>query len=449
MLTKISRTRPSRLEIQVKATEFTYCRRWITRPDKMLTDPFGNKTVRAMMHPGFQNPNYIGPSGPTDDDLSILSIQSLKREPLGVLANFSMHYHGGGKEPADYFGLFSDRLAKQLAVDGKEPVCAMTQGTSGDIHLRDYSGPRKTSEISSYTDGLVKIAKEAAKKVQHQANPPLGMDQQIITLNRRLPDAKRLAWADKLLAPMKGRRPKTRPEVYAEQARYIHDNPTEKLVLQTLNIGDLGITVTPNEVYAITGLKLKARSPFPSTFNIELANGAAGYIPPPEQHALGGYTTWPARTAGLEVQAEPKIVETLLTSLETLAGKPRKKLTVRNDAYSQAILDDKPLAYWQCDELDGSQLSDASGNNHPGKIDGVVAYHLAGPKSESLVENSALQLAGGSRSQRPSPKPAAFPSGFGTAWWATPGTTPATSSNSETPSDSASEARPTPQRSPP
>ena len=31
----------------------------------------------------------------------------------------------------------------------------------------------------------------------------------------------------------------------------------------------------------------------------------------PHQHELGGYTTWPARTAGLEVSAEPKIVEDL------------------------------------------------------------------------------------------------------------------------------------------
>ena len=116
------------------------------------------------------------------------------------------------------------------------------------------------------------------------------MDQKVITLSRRLPDAERLAWADKLLANMKGRRPKSRPEVYAEQARFIYENPTEKLVLQTLRIGNLGITTLPNEVYSITGLKLKARSPFPATFNIELANGAAGYIPPPHQHELGGYT---------------------------------------------------------------------------------------------------------------------------------------------------------------
>ena len=74
-------------------------------------------------------------------------------------------------------------------------------------------------------------------------------------MSRRLPDAERLAWADKLLANMKGRRPKTRPEVYAEQARFIDQNPTEKLVLQTLRIGDLGITTLPNEVYSITGLE--------------------------------------------------------------------------------------------------------------------------------------------------------------------------------------------------
>ena len=30
------------------------------------------------------------------------------------------------------------------------------------------------------------------------------------------------------------------------------------------------------------------------TMNLSLANGAEGYIPPPEQHHLGGYNTWPA-----------------------------------------------------------------------------------------------------------------------------------------------------------
>lgn len=382
---------------QVKAPGYTNCRRWITRPDQMLTDPFGEKSVRAMMHPGYRNPNYIGPSGPVDDELSLLSIQALDGSPLAVLANFSMHYHGGGG-PADYFGLFSDRLAQRLSVDGKSPVCAMTQGTSGDLYRVDYSGEKKSDDISHYTNELVEIAGKALKETRYLQAPILAMEQQVLTLPRRLPDEKRLAWADGLLASMKGRRPKNQAEVYAEQARFIHENPSEKVVLQTLQIGDLAITATPNEVYAITGLKLKAQSPFPSTFNIELANGAAGYIPPPEQHALGGYTTWPARTAGLGVEAEPRIVDAVLTSLERLAGKPRKPLAVHKGAYARTILAENPLAYWQCEEFDGGVLADVSGNHCNGSIEGVVAYHLPGPANESFsgkAVNSSLQLVGG------------------------------------------------------
>ena len=382
---------------QVKASGYTNCRRWITRPDEMLTDPFGEQSVRAMMHPGYRNPKYIGPSGPVDDELSLLSIQALDGSPLAVLANFSMHYHGGGG-PADYFGLFADRLAKRLTVDGKSPICAMTQGTSGDLYRVDYSGEKKSDDISRYTNELVELSGKALKETTYHQAPSLDMDQEILTLQRRLPDEKRLAWADKLLTPMKGRRPKNQPEVYAEQARFIHENPSEKVVLQTIRIGDLAITATPNEVYSITGLKLKARSPFSSTFNIELANGAAGYIPPPEQHALGGYTTWPARTAGLEVEAEPKIVEAVLTSLEKLSGRPRKPLAVHKSTYAKTILADKPLAYWQCEEFDGGELADISGQNHSGIIDGVVAYHLPGPANESFsgkAVNSSLQLVGG------------------------------------------------------
>ena len=72
---------------------------------------------------------------------------------------------------------------------------------------------------------------------------------------------------------------------------------------------------------------------------MELANGAAGYIPPPEQHYLGGYTTWPARTAGMEVDAEPQIVDTLLGMLEKLSGEKRKALTTDfyNDKQREAI----------------------------------------------------------------------------------------------------------------
>jgi len=69
-------------------------------------------------------------------------------------------------------------------------------------------------------------------------------------------------------------------------------------------------------VFAETGLAIKAGSPLRPTFTIELANGYNGYLPTPEQHELGGYETWPARSSYLEVQAEPKIRDSVLELLK-------------------------------------------------------------------------------------------------------------------------------------
>jgi hypothetical protein len=88
---------------------------------------------------------------------------------------------------------------------------------------------------------------------------------------------------------------------------------------QALRIGDGVIVANPCESYGETGLKLRQASPFKATMNIGLANGHAGYIPPPAHFQLGGYTTWRARTSCLEVQAEPKMVEALSELMEELA----------------------------------------------------------------------------------------------------------------------------------
>lgn len=338
-----SRLVPAELgHVQVDAPAHTHCRRWIVAPGQVQLDPFGEPTVRAMMHPGYQNPAYSGPSGPVDSQLSLLSVRSLDGRPLAVLANYSMHYFGGLPPgfSADYFGRFSRAVAGRLAPDAgaggaPEPVVIMSQGTSGDLHWMDYSQPRRGLSIDEYAAQLDEITCGALPSVSYRRDVTLAMAELRLTLDRRTPDEARLAWAAPLNAARGDRRPATRPEVYAEQAVYLREHPREQVVLQAVRVGDLGIAAIPNEVFAITGLKLKAQSPLAATFTIELANGASGYIPPPEQHALGGYTTWPARTAGLEVQAEPKIVEAVLGLLETVSGQPRRPL--ERDLYGPEI----------------------------------------------------------------------------------------------------------------
>lgn len=338
---------PARVGVTVvDAPHHTHCRRWLRDPEKYASDPFGENTVRAMMHPGYQNADYIGPAGPVDSGLSLFSIQSAEgKRPIGLIANYSMHYFGTrGGFSADYYGKFSRLMEERIAASNsaKPPfVAAMSQGTSGDLQWMDYGKPRKKDyNIDKYSHELAEIAFDAYKKIQYESGEPkLAMAEVELELNRRLPSQERIRWANDLNTKRGERRPKSRPEVYAEQVAWFVTHPREEIILQVVRVGDLAITAIPNEVYGITGLKLKAQSPFEVTFNMGLANGAAGYIPPIEQHFLGGYTTWPARTAGLEMQAEPQIVENLLKLMEQLSGKKRKPLKddFYNDQQRQAI----------------------------------------------------------------------------------------------------------------
>ena len=385
---------------RVDASEYTACRRWSFIRGKELTDPFGGKTVRANMHPGYRNINAVGPTGPDDPWLSFLSVQSLDGQPLAVLGNFSMHYFSGHNGiSSDFAGAFSEGLADKLAKNNSQFVGVMSQGTSGDLWWGDYSLDKAQSwSMKTYVKQLVDLVAGRLTNHEYKTDIPLGFAESRIELFRRTPDAVRLKWSKALIKKMNGNRPTNRPEVYAEQVDWISKNPLEELVLQAVRIGDLGITAIPCEVYGLTGLKLKSASPFPLTFNISLANGASGYIPPIEQHVLGGYTTWPARTAGLEVNAEARIVEEVTRLLEQLYGKGRKIYVESNSSYSNAVLNAKPTAYWRLGEQSSSISSDSTGNGHHAIYKGGVGFHLPGfnHSNKNEAHNSrAVHFAGG------------------------------------------------------
>ena len=362
--------------------EHTHCRRWIYRPDRMLVDPFGERSVRANMHPGYQNPDCIGPAGPADPGLSLLAVQSIQGRPLAVLANYSMHYVGAPPVSADYYGAFCGKMAQLVGgPQADSPVVAMiSQGTSGDLHWMDYGQPFKKTLYTAYANQMAQLAFDAYQKIEYRDWVPLAMAQEKLTLYRRVPDEKRLAWARTIVAGMKDpTNPANRQEVYAREQVSLHDEPQRELVLQAIRVGDLGIAAIPDEVYGLTGLKIKAQSPLEPTFNMELANGGEGYIPPPEQHKLGGYTTWPARTAALEVQAEPKIVETLLQLLEKVAGRPRRRAVEASGPYTAAVLASQPMAYWRLGEMAGREAHDASQHGRHALYEDGVVFYLEGP----------------------------------------------------------------------
>jgi hypothetical protein len=377
------------------AAEFTALRQWIRRPDRIVKDPFGNLTVRANMHAGAKWDDAVGEAGPEDPDLSLISIQTKEGKPLAVLANFSMHYFGDKDISADYFGLFSEGLKQRIDPEGKM-VGIMSHGCSGDIYRVDYTVPEKDRPkptIDEYTNGLLDIAMKAYAGIKYDDEVPIAMAEKRMTLKYRLPDKQRLEWAQRVMAEVGDRLPKTQTEVYAREQILLNEKQQTEIVVQALRIGDIGIATTPNETYAITGLKIKAASPLPHTMIIELANGGDGYIPPPEMHAWGGYNIWAARSAGLEVNAEPKITAAAIDLLEKVSGKTRHAWKLSDGEAAKAVLAMKPLAYWRLNEFTGPVAEDATAHGHHATYERDVAYYLEGPKSDRFCAKGAVNRA--------------------------------------------------------
>jgi hypothetical protein len=399
----LAKLQPARVGFgKADAAEFTALRRWIRRPDRIANDPFGNPTVRATMHAGRKWDDVTGESGPEDPDLSMIAIQSRDGRPIAILANFSMHYFGDRDISADYFGLFCEGL-KQKVAPGQDFVGIMSHGCSGDIWRRDYTRPEKEWNVSlaieDYTRDLLEIALKIYRNIEYRDEADLAMTERRMTLKYRVPDKQRLEWAQRVVEKMGERLPKNQEEVYAREQLILHERQQTEIVMQGLRIGDIGIATTPTETYAITGLKIKSASPLPHTIVIELANGGDGYIPPPEQHRFGGYNTWPARSAGLEVTAEPKIAETCIELLEKVAGKPRRQVTLSRGPAAHAIAASKPAAWWRLDEFAGPYAIDSSGNHRDAFYEPDVTYFLVGPRSESFCtsreKNRAAMFVGG------------------------------------------------------
>ena len=365
----------------VNSPEHTHSRRWIMRPDRIGTDPFGLRRERAKMCPAYQDPAAVGPAGPVDADLSLVSVQSCDGRPIALLANYSMHYFHATPISAGYYGRFVRHVTRLIGVDDRDPafVAMMSQGTSGDQMYMDYSRPKPELDIDTYASGVAQVAFEAYEKIEYRSWVPLAMAEAILPLRRRVPDAERLAWAKQMMAAVVDRPPKNRPEIFAREQIYLAADPTAELKLQALRIGDVGITAIPCEVYGITGLKIKTQSPLDPTFNITLANGEEGYIPPPEQHFLGGYSTWEARTAGLEEQAEAKIVDAVLGLFERISDKKRREVVHSHGDYAKAILASEPVAYWRMSEFGGPTAVDDSGKENHGAYEDGVAFYLPGP----------------------------------------------------------------------
>jgi hypothetical protein len=309
-------------------------RRWYMTPEDMPENPFGSRDDKVKMNPPRASEALIRPAGPIDPEISFIAVESKEGRPIALLANYSLHYVGGfsGSEvSADYFGVFANRIQELLDADRLEPpfVGMMSNGTSGDINNINFRerGESKApgEQMKHVAYAAADVVKAAYADLEWRDWVALDAAAKELQLGVRLPSEEDVARAREIVAAAEGPIMKSLEEIYARETVLLSEYPEQvSLVVQALRIGDLSIAAIPCEVFAETGLEIKAKSPFDDAFTVELANGYNGYLPTPEQHKLGGYETWRARSSYLEPAASETITAAVLELFEDVypeAGK--------------------------------------------------------------------------------------------------------------------------------
>ena len=303
-------------------------RRWFVKSEENRRNPFGGVDTVRMNPPSNKQEELLKPAGPTDPEISFLSVQAKSGRPIALLANYSLHYVGGvpiGAISGDYFGVFDQRIGQMLGADRGDPpfVGMMSNGTSGDINNINF---RNRGPAMAPYEKMQRVANAVAAEVfrvyqtvTHQDWVQLDARYDEIALAPRRPSPEMVEHAKKVLAKPEGEKPwHVNERTYARSVMSAIDAPAEvRVPLQALRIGDLAVAATPIETFVEVGLEIKAKTPFPKAFVISIANGAFGYMPTPEQHKLGGYESW-LGTNRVEFEAAPKMVTRLLAMMREM-----------------------------------------------------------------------------------------------------------------------------------
>ena len=302
-------------------------RRWYLQDGTMPKSPFGEYD-KVKMNPNRKH--ITEPAGPTDPTVAVLYAIDSRRKPLGLLANYPLHYVGNinlgtRQASADYFGEFARIVPWRLRAAASETFVPMlSNGACGDINNIDFTGTRAPREpfeqCRIVATKVADAAWRATREMQFHADVPVAMLQREVPLQWRKPSKALLQRSQKILALSKEEQaqlPRLEP-LYARRVLNQHQRTGHAdCLVQAIRIGEQAIVSLPFETFVEIGLELKKKSPFKHTLVIELANGSYGYLPTPRHHELGGYETW-LGTSKVQKDASEILVRNLLDMLQEL-----------------------------------------------------------------------------------------------------------------------------------
>lgn len=271
---------------------------------------FKMKQGGTFTHPGQGNADLLEPAGPVDPEVGVIGAWDAKGKILGCVVNFSCH---ATTSPGGISANYIYYLEKVLqSYYGKDFVVVFLNGASGDVTQVDNRSPYQHKSAERWAEFVgARVGAEALKVLlgmEAGMLMPVDFRTKILPIKRRAPSPDRVQQCLKIVddGPKKaGPTEWTFAKEILMLDALIEKQPVVDVEVQAVQVGPAVFLTTPAEYFCQFGLELKAKTGFPFTFPVSLANGCVGYVPTEEAFGPqgGGYETRLTSYSNLEISA--------------------------------------------------------------------------------------------------------------------------------------------------
>jgi neutral ceramidase len=271
---------------------------------------FKMRDGRSITHPGQSNPGILEPAGPTDPEVGVIGVWDAKKRLLGCVVNFACH---ATTSPGGISANYIYYLEKVIqGYYGKDAVVVFLNGASGDITQVDNQSPFKYPDGDRFAQIVGGKVGSEALKVLLAMEPgtlvPVAAQTKVLRIKKRVPAPERLKECLALVEKEPAKAGQTEwtfaKEIVLLDAK-LRKEPVADVEVQAVQVGPAVFLTTPAEYFCKFSLEQKAKSGFPFTFPVSLANGCVGYVPTEDAFAEGGggYETRLTSYSNLEISA--------------------------------------------------------------------------------------------------------------------------------------------------